>query len=67
MMIDSPDRAREWLLAWKGRLSRGRLDRVIADFRSILRHHESRGHTESAKTTREILAVFEAAEPDART
>ena len=65
MMIDSPDRAREWLASWKGHLTRSRLDRRIKEFRIMLKLDEARGHTVSAETTREILAVLEAAEPDA--
>jgi len=65
MLIDSPDRAREWLASWRGRLTRSRLDRRIAEFRHILMLDEVCGYTVSAENTRAILAVLEAAEPDA--
>ena len=71
MIIDSPEKAREWIDDWKrakhSELSylypfyRSRLKRLIAGFRNNLRDYEVLGYTESAENTREILAVLEAA------
>ena len=71
MLIDSPEKAREWIADWKrtkhSELSylypfyRSRLKRLISGFRNNLLQYEVLGHTESAETTREILAVLEAA------
>jgi len=62
VLIDSPDRAREWLDSWKGHSSyRWYLKYAIDGFRTNLKDYEVLGYTESAETTREILAVLEAA------
>lgn len=51
MLIDSPDRAREWLDSWKGHSSyRSYLKYAIDGFRTNLMYYEVFGYTETAET-----------------